>query len=223
MKWQAIAGASALKAVGSLALRFTAQRDRIDRSWMSDIGPKLSTIGEVDQLVITPLVERVVSSDRLFGEPGVSYLLRAGRTRLLFESGFNRSGAARSALVRNAESLNVDLQQLDGVVISHVHADVGGLRAAFRKSFAFSSDALEPCGLPAYVPTQMNHDRAEVVPTTGPRVIAEGVAVLPPLPAMMFWLGPAGRASARRQRARLRPGVDQRLWAPAHRAHARRH
>jgi len=190
MKWQAIAGASALKAVGSLALRFTAQRDRIDRSWMSDIGPKLSTIGEVDQLVITPLVERVVSSDRLFGEPGVSYLLRAGRTRLLFDSGFNRNGAARSALVRNAESLNVDLQQLDGVVISHVHADVGGLRAAFRKSFAFSSDALEPCGLPAYVPTQMNHDRAEVVPTTGPRVIAEGVAVLPPLPAMMFWLGP---------------------------------
>ena len=53
MKWQAIAGASALKAVGSLALRFTAQRDRIDRSWLSDIGPKLSAIGEVDQLVNT--------------------------------------------------------------------------------------------------------------------------------------------------------------------------
>jgi 7,8-dihydropterin-6-yl-methyl-4-(beta-D-ribofuranosyl)aminobenzene 5'-phosphate synthase len=36
----------------------------------------------------------------------------------------------------------------------------------------------------------MRHERADVVLTTGPRVIAPGVAVLPPLPRMLFWIGP---------------------------------
>ena len=85
----------------------------------------------------------------------------------------------------------MNLQNLDGVVISHLHADhVGGPRIQFRKTFAFSADELEPRGIPAYVPTPMRHDRADVVLTTAPRVIAQGVAVLPPLPANMFWLGP---------------------------------
>jgi len=45
-------------------------------------------------------------------------------------------------------------------------------------------------GLPAHVPTEMHHPRAAVVPTDGARVIAPGVAVLPPLPQAIFWLGP---------------------------------
>jgi 7,8-dihydropterin-6-yl-methyl-4-(beta-D-ribofuranosyl)aminobenzene 5'-phosphate synthase len=44
-------------------------------------------------------------------------------------------------------------------------------------------------GVLAHVPTAMQHPRADVVPTTGPTVIAPGVAVLPPLPRMMFCLG----------------------------------
>lgn len=56
-----------------------------------------------------------------------------------------------------------------------------------RRTFGFS---LEPRGVPAYVPSrEMTHDRADVVATTGPRVIARGVAVLPPLPAALFMLG----------------------------------
>jgi 7,8-dihydropterin-6-yl-methyl-4-(beta-D-ribofuranosyl)aminobenzene 5'-phosphate synthase len=93
--------------------------------------------------------------------------------------------------VDNAAALGLDVRDLDGMVISHLHADhVGGPRSAFRKTFALSAEALEPRGLPAYVPTPMRHDRAEVVVTAGPRVVAKGVAVLPPLPANMFWLGP---------------------------------
>jgi 7,8-dihydropterin-6-yl-methyl-4-(beta-D-ribofuranosyl)aminobenzene 5'-phosphate synthase len=167
------------------------QQRRIERSLLTEVAVRLESIGEVDQLSIVPLVERLVPSEELRGEPGVSYLLHADTTRLLFDSGLNARGEARSALVHNAEALRLDLQGLDGVVISHLHADhVGGLRIAFRKTFAFSSEALEPRGIPAYVPTQMSHDRAEIVLTTGPRVVAQGTAVLPPLPAMMFWLGP---------------------------------
>jgi 7,8-dihydropterin-6-yl-methyl-4-(beta-D-ribofuranosyl)aminobenzene 5'-phosphate synthase len=85
----------------------------------------------------------------------------------------------------------VDLTRLDGVVISHLHVDhVGGLRSQLRRTFAFSAEPLEARGLPAYFPTRMIHERADVLVTTGPRVIAAGVAVLPPLPSMLFWLGP---------------------------------
>ncbi len=191
MLWGAVGGGVLVAAVGGLAARFAAQRSRVERSWLGQVEPKLSSIGEVDQLSILPVVERLVPCEPLAGEPGVSYLLRAGATTLLFDSGLNRKGQARSTLVQNANTLKVDLQRLDAVVISHLHPDhVGGMRSLRRRTFAFSAEPLESKGLPAYVPTPMSHDRAEVMLTTGPRVIATGIAILPPLPKMMFWLGP---------------------------------
>lgn len=43
--------------------------------------------------------------------------------------------------------------------------------------------------MPAHVPARMHHPRAEIAVTTDPRVIGPGMAVLPPLPRMLFWLG----------------------------------
>ena len=191
MVWGAIAGAALIAAVGGLAARYTSQRSRVERSWLPQVESKLTSIGEVDELSILPVVERLVPSESLMGEPGVSYLLRAGATTLLFDCGLNRKGQIRSALVQNADALKVNLQDLDGIVISHLHADhVGGFRSLRRRTFSVSAEPLESKGLPAYVPAPMTHDRADVVLTSGPRVIATGVAVLPPLPKMMFWLGP---------------------------------
>jgi hypothetical protein len=66
---------------------------------------------------------------------------------------------------------------------------VGGLRAVRRRTFTFAAGALEPAGVPAHVPARMHHPRADIAVTTGPRVIGPGMAVLPPLPRMLFWLG----------------------------------
>src|SRR5579864_2626411 len=187
----ALAGGGLLAAFGGLAARYRWHQKHIERAWLSDIAPRLDSIGEVDQLSIVPVVERLASSADLKGEAGVSYFLKAGAARLLFDTGLNARGLSRPALVHNADTLELNLQDLDGVVISHLHADhVGGPRTQFGKTFAFSAEALEPRGIPAYVPTPMRHDRADVVLTTAPAVIAPGVAVLPPLPANMFWLGP---------------------------------
>lgn len=189
MPWLMVGGAL-VAAFAGLAVRYAAQRARIEASWLRQVEPRLSSIGEVDQLTIVPLVERLVTSSQLTGELGLSYLLDTGQTRLLFDSGLNARGRARSALVANAEALGVDLQQLDGIVISHRHLDhVGGLRNQLRGTFSLAAEPLEPKGLPAYVPGPMTHERADLVLTTGPRVIAPGIAVLPPLPAMMFWAG----------------------------------
>lgn len=189
--WAPAVGGAVVAAFTALAARYATQRAKVERSWLAQVEPRLSPIGEVDQLTIVPLVERLAPSSQLRREPGVSYLLQAGETTLLFDAGLNLRGQPRSALVDNADALGVDLRRLDGIVISHLHVDhVGGLRSQRRRTFALSGEPLEPKGLPAYVPTPMTHARADVVLTRGPRVVAAGVAVLPPLPHMMFWLGP---------------------------------
>ena len=191
MPWSAYAAGAVVAAIAALAARYSVQHNRVERSWLREVEPRLASIGEVDQVTILPLVERLVSSDSLMGEPGVSYLIRAGTTTLLFDSGLNLKGQPRSTLLQNADVLKADLQHLDGVVISHLHADhVGGLRSQRRHTFSLAAEPVEPKGVSAYVPTAMTHQRADVMLTTAPRVIAPGIAVLPPLPKMMFWLGP---------------------------------
>jgi 7,8-dihydropterin-6-yl-methyl-4-(beta-D-ribofuranosyl)aminobenzene 5'-phosphate synthase len=191
MGWAKVGTGASLAAFGGLAARYAIQRQRLERSWLGAVGSKLSAIGEVEHLAILPLVERLTPGGELDGEPGVSYLIRADGTSLLFDAGLNASRRAPSALARNAATLGVDLQSLDGIVISHLHPDhVGGTASVFRRTFRLSSAAPMPKGLPGYVPTPMRHDRAEIVLTTGPRVVAPGIAVLPPLPRVLFWSGP---------------------------------
>lgn len=186
----AAGAAGGVMGLAVLARRYAAGTARAGRSWPAQIEAGLSGIGEVDEVSILPLVERLApDGSGLRGEPGVSYLVRAGGTRVLFDSGLS-GGKPDSALAHNARVLEVRLDDLDAVVISHLHADhVGGLRAMRRRTFAFAGQPLEPRGVPAHVPTLMEHPRADVTVTTGPRVIAPGMAVLPPLPRMLFWMG----------------------------------
>jgi 7,8-dihydropterin-6-yl-methyl-4-(beta-D-ribofuranosyl)aminobenzene 5'-phosphate synthase len=184
------AAAGTAVALAGLAARYAAGVARADRGWPVQIEAGLRDIGEVDELSVLPLVERLTrDGSGLAGEPGVSYLVRAGGTQVLFDSGLS-GGRVSSALVANAAALGVDLSALDAVVISHLHPDhVGGVGAALRRTFALSKEPVEPRGVPAHVPAPMEHPRAEVIPTTGPRVVAPGMAVLPPLPRMLFWPG----------------------------------
>lgn len=187
----AVPAAGLLGAVAAAALRYAAARADVRRSWLHWADERLAGIGEVDSLSILPLVERVTSGPRLRGEPGLSYLITAGANRLLFDTGLNLRGRADSALVSNAAALGADLAALDAIVISHLHMDhVGGPGRQRRRTFAFSAEPLELPGIPAYVPAEMTHQRADVITVTAPRVIAPGVAVLPPLPQALFWLGP---------------------------------
>ena len=186
------AGTAAVAAAGMAALagRYARGAARADRSWPAQVEAGLRDLGEVDEVSILPLVERLTpDGSGLHGEPGVSYLVSAGGLRVLFDSGLT-GGRPESALAHNARLLGVRLDDLDAVVISHLHADhVGGLGAMRRRTFAFAAEALEPPGVPAYVPTAMCHPRADIAVTTGPRVIASAMAVLPPLPRMLFWAG----------------------------------
>ena len=54
----------------------------------------------------------------------------------------------------------------------------------------FAHEHPVPRGLTAFVPTEMVHPHADLCVVEETRVIGPGVAVLPPLPRMLFWLGP---------------------------------
>src|SRR6516165_713242 len=144
------AAAGTAVALAGLAARYAAGAARADRCWPVQIEAGLRDVGEVEELSVLPLVERLTrEGSGLAGEPGVSYLVRAGRSQVLFDSGLS-GGRVSSALVRNAEQLGVDLGALDAVVISHLHPDhVGGIRAMRQRTFTFSREPLEPPGVPA--------------------------------------------------------------------------
>jgi 7,8-dihydropterin-6-yl-methyl-4-(beta-D-ribofuranosyl)aminobenzene 5'-phosphate synthase len=186
-------GALAAAGLAALVGRYARARAAADKDWAYRVESRLSDIGEVDEASILALVERLPAEGagaRLTAEAGLAYLVRAGSTTLLFDTGLNMRGTDPSPLQDNAAALGVDLQAVDGVVISHLHPDhVGGGRMLLRRTFGFSPIPTEPRGLPAYVPTDMQHGRADVVRTDGARVIAPGVAVLPPLPAALV-MGP---------------------------------
>jgi hypothetical protein len=89
-------------ALAGLMVRYAAGVARADRSSPVQVESGLRDLGEVDEVSILPLVERLTVDGRgLVGEPGVSYLVRAGGTRLLFDSGLS-GGRVRSALAHNA-------------------------------------------------------------------------------------------------------------------------
>lgn len=186
--------AKGLVAAASLAAalsgRYVRGRNALGRDDVGRLEKRLVHLGEVDSLTILPVVERLTAGPGLRGEPGVSYLIKADDLTLLFDCGLG-SGRGTTVWDQNARSLAVRTDDLDGLVISHLHADhVGGARSQFGHTFSPGADQSVPRSLPAYVPTAMGHPRADVCVVDEPRVIGTGVAVLPPLGRMLFWLGP---------------------------------
>ncbi|MFT5874666.1 MAG: 7,8-dihydropterin-6-yl-methyl-4-(beta-D-ribofuranosyl)aminobenzene 5'-phosphate synthase [Clostridium sp.] len=76
-------------------------------------------------LKITTLIENNPSADiRLYNEHGLSLYIEIDGMKILFDTG--KSGD----FIKNAETLNIDLNKLDYVMISHGHYDHSG---GFRK------------------------------------------------------------------------------------------
>jgi len=77
---------------------------------------------------LTILVDNNTFIDRyFFGEPGVSYFIEDGNTRILFDVGYS------DIFIKNAQKMKIDLLNLDFLVISHGHIDhTGGLESLIK-------------------------------------------------------------------------------------------
>ncbi len=183
-------GGLVLAAAGGLAVRFHLGRRRADRVWAAARCPKLKEVGTVKRLTILPLIDWYTARDPLIGEPGVSYLVRADDTSILFDVGYNTRGEHPSPLLRNMAALGVDVTEIDALVISHAHEDhVGGRSHMMRHTFALSGQPVGLKRIPAYVPVPLSNPTAQVTVVDGPRVIAPGVASMGPIPRQLFFLG----------------------------------
>jgi 7,8-dihydropterin-6-yl-methyl-4-(beta-D-ribofuranosyl)aminobenzene 5'-phosphate synthase len=183
-------GGLTMAAIGGLSGRFCLGRRRADQMWAASRYPKLRDIGAVRRLTILPLIDWYTASDDLVGEPGVSYLIRADETTILFDVGFNERGEHPSPLLRNMATLGVDIADIDALVISHAHGDhLGGMSRQMRRTFAISSQPIDLKGIPAYVPAPLSNPTARVVVVDGPRVVAPGVASMGPIPRQLFFFG----------------------------------
>jgi 7,8-dihydropterin-6-yl-methyl-4-(beta-D-ribofuranosyl)aminobenzene 5'-phosphate synthase len=186
-------GGLAVAAMGGLSVRFYLGRRCADCAWTTTYFPKFSDVGTVKRLSILPLVDwytALNSGKSLVGDAGVSYLIRADDTTLLFDVGLNAQGEHPSPLLRNMDALGVGLEEVDYVFISHLHSDhVGGMGYQRAHTFGLSKERLNLDGVTAFVPVPMTHPTAGVEEVDEPRVIAPGIITLGPIPRQLFFLG----------------------------------
>jgi 7,8-dihydropterin-6-yl-methyl-4-(beta-D-ribofuranosyl)aminobenzene 5'-phosphate synthase len=208
-KWIVLGGLGGLAAAttGGLVARFNLGRCCEDGVWASVYYPKFQDVGTVKRLTILPLVEWNISADAsagseqahpngadenrvLVGQAGVSYLVQADDTSLLFDVGYNERREHPSPLLRNMQTLGVPPEELDYVFISHLHFDhVGGMSNQRRHTFSFSEQPLNLAGVTALAPVPMTHPTAKVELEEEPRAIAPGIVNLGPIPRQLFFLG----------------------------------
>jgi 7,8-dihydropterin-6-yl-methyl-4-(beta-D-ribofuranosyl)aminobenzene 5'-phosphate synthase len=172
-----------------LIVRFQRNRQRADAVW-DEFQPQTLDLEPVDRLIVTPLVDARTANAELAGAAAVSYLVEADDARVLFDLGLDAQGEAPSPLQRNAAALGVDLDAVDGVVISHRHYDhVGGLRAQRTHTFVLPNVLLEKAELPVYLPEPLQHPTADVRVVETPQYVAPGIATIGPIPGALFVLG----------------------------------
>ena len=108
---------------------------------------------------VTILTENTVYKRGFLGEHGLSMLLEAEGKRYLFDTG------QTDVFLRNAERMKLDLEHLDGIIISHGHYDhCGGMRYWARKQAALA-DSLPQ--IPIYIDRKAFEKKYSEHPKTG--------------------------------------------------------
>ena len=170
--------------------RFIKGRQRAEEVWQTSQYPRLQDVGSVKNLSILPLIDWYTASDDLEGEPGVSYLIRADDTTILFDMGLNKNHEHPSPLLRNMEKLGVSFDEIDMIFISHNHLDhVGGMQNVREGLFSPSAGYTNLHQMPAYVPVSITNPSATPVLITEPTVLAPGIVSMGPIPRQLFFLG----------------------------------
>jgi 7,8-dihydropterin-6-yl-methyl-4-(beta-D-ribofuranosyl)aminobenzene 5'-phosphate synthase len=154
-------------------------RQRLDHASRLDL-PAL------DFLELDVLVEWRAEPEFL-GDAGVSYLLRSDLGSVLFDVGF---GPASPTLMHNAEQLEFDADEVDALVISHLHLDHMGGLAGQRAREVQLPDALVPSQpRPCFLPEEADISGFEPRLVDGPQLLSAGIASTGPLARSLFVLG----------------------------------
>ena len=172
-----------------LSVAFFRNRRLADLQWTGFIPQRLSGIGSVKTLKVTPLIDWYVNDGALTGEAGVSWLVQADDKTILVDVGLNLKNEHPSPLLRNMQNLNMSLDDVGYVFITHRHVDhTGGMAPQKTRTFMPSQAQIDMPHVIAFVPTPMRHPTAEVRLIERPQVLMPGVASEGPIARSIFGL-----------------------------------
>jgi 7,8-dihydropterin-6-yl-methyl-4-(beta-D-ribofuranosyl)aminobenzene 5'-phosphate synthase len=183
-----------LALLGGILLAYFRNRRRVS-SFYDEVGCLQDDgirhmLSPVRTLEVLPLVDWYAAQDALETESGVSYLVRADDTTILFDLGLNRKGEKEPPLLRNMKRLGVDPADIDFVVLSHPHGDhVGGFKNQFTHRAIVRQENDPFAGKPVYATVPLKLTNGTSVIVREPRILAPGVATLGPLPRALFLMG----------------------------------
>ncbi|MBU3913900.1 MBL fold metallo-hydrolase [bacterium] len=144
------------------------------------------SLPKLDFLELTVLVEEK-KEDGFIGDAGVSYLFRTDQGSLLFDVGF---GPERPALVHNATKMSIKLDQIQSLVISHLHPDhMGGLKAHQSNRVTVPKELGIPDKSPCFLPAKADADGFKGKLIEEPGLLTSGIATTGPLARSLFFLG----------------------------------
>lgn len=155
---------------------------------------KLSPFGAVERLSILPLLDFYTERQELKTEPGVSYLIRADKTTLLLDVGYNEQKIHPSPLLQNMKALGVEGKDIDAIFLSHLHLDhLGGINEQRKKIFSISQGPVELREIPVYAPDYVSPSSWNPGPQTEiikePRVLFPGIASIGVHSRYLFIIG----------------------------------
>jgi 7,8-dihydropterin-6-yl-methyl-4-(beta-D-ribofuranosyl)aminobenzene 5'-phosphate synthase len=144
-------------------------------------------------LTISTLVENTVQKLGLIAEHGLSFLISAPGSNILFDTGQG------FALIPNAIRMEIDLRRISSVILSHGHCDhTGGLSrllseigpksvfaypSAFSRKYSNKQGELRSIGVPESLEA-LEHAGMQLRTCTQPVEVAPGVLATGPIPRL---------------------------------------
>ena len=179
---------------------------RIDTARVLDI----PTVEEIELTVLSEWRAR----DGFRSEPGVSYHFRTNLGSVLYDLAFgDRSGV----VAHNAHRIGITAEDIDAVVISHLHDDhTGGARAFRSMELGYPAALRRSEPVPCFLPAEFRADGFEVEVVSQPRLLMEGIASTGPL-ARRLGGGTGSRDAPAGKRSRCLLG----LWTSNSAYHSR--
>jgi len=141
---------------------------------------------ELDFLELTVLVEWK-TREGFVGDAGVSYLFKTELGSMLYDVGF---GPTRSALAHNAAKLGFHLDQVEALIISHLHSDhMGGIPAQRSRQVTVPDELMSPELKPCFLPDRAEAEGFKAELVDKPMLLTAGIASTGPLARSLFMLG----------------------------------